>query len=387
MKKITSAILALLLAASMTACGEKAVDTMEEVTAQTTAAETEKATEAVTTEDKQEETEAEAAAEETTETTEAEPEKSEKDILFEDIVKAVAESKDGMGQWFCYLDDGKLIYNGEYEGKNGSVIIDTKNYTASRVTYDNYDEWYTYYDNGNIYSIAGPYFRTIDSSGNTIAALMDNDKPVVNSYMLEDGNLLLCVYDEHDEERTWGVYSPKLELIKEVPKLEVDAGHGETKELDIYDIGKIYQKKAYINYGSEAYKIVDLDTMEMTDPTPEEDPSSSRLFSTMYAYFGHKIAGKYSYYGSDIYDIENNVWYGGILDWRNFFVTEKAFYYVEDHKLYRYISEDEGELVYDGSTSKSNYAAVSEDNFVVYDEIGTFLVDMATGEEHRIELI
>lgn len=71
MKKITSAILALLLAASMTACGEKAVDTMEEVTAQTTAAETEKATEAVTTEDKQEETEAETATEETT--TETEP--------------------------------------------------------------------------------------------------------------------------------------------------------------------------------------------------------------------------------------------------------------------------------------------------------------------------
>ncbi len=72
MKKITSAILALLLAASMTACGEKAVDTMEEVTAQTTAAETEKATEAVTTEDKQEETEAEAATEAET-TTETEP--------------------------------------------------------------------------------------------------------------------------------------------------------------------------------------------------------------------------------------------------------------------------------------------------------------------------
>ncbi len=70
MKKITSAILALLLAASMTACGEKAVDTMEEVTAQTTAAETEKATEAVTTEDKQEETEAETATEETTAETE-----------------------------------------------------------------------------------------------------------------------------------------------------------------------------------------------------------------------------------------------------------------------------------------------------------------------------
>ncbi len=68
MKKITSAILALLLAASMTACGEKAVDTMEEVTAQTTAAETEKATEAVTTEDKQEETEAATEAETTTET-------------------------------------------------------------------------------------------------------------------------------------------------------------------------------------------------------------------------------------------------------------------------------------------------------------------------------
>lgn len=70
MKKITSAILALLLAASMTACGEKAVDTMEEVTAQTTAAETEKATEAVTTEDKQEDTEAETATEETTAETE-----------------------------------------------------------------------------------------------------------------------------------------------------------------------------------------------------------------------------------------------------------------------------------------------------------------------------
>lgn len=68
MKKITSAILALLLAASMTACGEKAVDTMEEVTAQTTAAETEKATEVVTTEDKQEETEAATEAETTTET-------------------------------------------------------------------------------------------------------------------------------------------------------------------------------------------------------------------------------------------------------------------------------------------------------------------------------
>lgn len=72
MKKITSAILSLLLAASMTACGEKAVDTMEEVTAQTTAAETEKATEAVTTEDKQEETEAETATEAET-TTETEP--------------------------------------------------------------------------------------------------------------------------------------------------------------------------------------------------------------------------------------------------------------------------------------------------------------------------
>ena len=72
MKKITSAILALLLAASMTACGEKAVGTMEEVTAQTTAAETEKATEAVTTEDKQEETEAETATEAET-TTETEP--------------------------------------------------------------------------------------------------------------------------------------------------------------------------------------------------------------------------------------------------------------------------------------------------------------------------
>lgn len=72
MKKMTSAILALLLAASMTACGEKTADAMEGVTAQTTAAETEKATEAVTTEDKQEETEAEAATEAET-TTETEP--------------------------------------------------------------------------------------------------------------------------------------------------------------------------------------------------------------------------------------------------------------------------------------------------------------------------
>lgn len=64
MKKITSAILALLLAASMTACGEKASDSAEETTAQTAAAETTAATEAVTEVEKQEETEAE--TEETT---------------------------------------------------------------------------------------------------------------------------------------------------------------------------------------------------------------------------------------------------------------------------------------------------------------------------------
>lgn len=99
MKKITSAILALLLAASMTACGEKAVDTMEEVTAQTTAAETEKATEAVTTEDKQEETEAETATE--AETTTA-PDNAELLKCFE----------------YKVLDDGTLTikdYNGRYD--------------------------------------------------------------------------------------------------------------------------------------------------------------------------------------------------------------------------------------------------------------------------------
>ncbi|MGN0553767.1 MAG: hypothetical protein ACI4I1_10305 [Oscillospiraceae bacterium] len=375
MKKITSAILALLLAASMTACGEKASDSAEETTAQTTTAETTAATEALTEEATQKETEAE--TEETTETTEPERKKSEKDILVDDIIKTFAESNNRSGKQYCYFDDDTLLYTGVVEGQYGSALVDTKNYTATRIADDNSKEWYSYCTGGNIYCIYLPYFKSIDTSGNTIAEFTGSDKQAVNIYFLDDGNVLLQVYDGYKEQSIWGIFSPKLELIKELPKLSVDAGHGETNEIEISDIYMVYGNKAYVNYLG-VNKILDLNTMEMTDP--DEGSSTNTLFSTR----RYPFVGKYIREGSWIYDVETDTSYDRFYS--NFFVTEKSFYYVEDYKLYRYISEEDSELIYDGSVAQSNFAAVSKDNFLVYDKMGTFLVDMATGEEHKIEI-
>lgn len=377
MKKITSAILALLLAASMTACGEKASDSAEETTAQTAAAETAVSSEAVTEEATQKETETE--TEETTETTEPEPEKSERDILVEDIIKTFAESTNRSGQQYCYIDDDTLLYTGEVEGEYGSALVNTKNYTASRIADKNSKEWYSYCTNGNIYCIYTPYFKSIDTSGNTIAEFIGEEKQAASIYFLDDGNVLLQLYDGKKGQSVWGIFSPKLELIKELPKLSVDAGHGETKEIEISEIYLIYGNKAYVDYLG-VHKILDLDTMEMTD---SDEETSLDLFSMR----RFPLVGKYiqdRYMKQQLYDIETDTLYDDFFS--NFFVTEKSLYYVEDYKLYRYISEEDSELIYDGSVAQSNFAAVSEDNFLVYDKMGTFLVDMATGEEHKIEI-
>lgn len=381
MKKLTAALLALLTAASMTACGKT-----EEVPEDTSAAETTAAADAEETEETSAESETEsekseetkAETEETTETAEEVSEKSENEAAIEDVIKTYAESDDKGGQDYHYYDD-KLLYTHWFEGKWGSAYIDLNTYTAERITDDTSKEWYTYYDNGSVYSVYRGKIRSLDEDGNVIASFVDDNQQMLQMQCLSDGNAILDFYDVDAGTHAWGIYNSKLELVKELPKLTEDAGHGETKNFDIESIYKVLGNRAFVKYKNGVEKVLDLDTMELSDL---ED--RNYLFSDNYRY---KLVGKYFWDAGTLFDAELYKTYDYIFqDYDAIFVTDKNFYYAADNNLYRYVNENEGELVYDGSASKSNYGAVSEDHFIVYDDAGTFLVDMATGEEHKITL-
>ena len=218
-----------------------------------------------------------------------------------------------------------------------------------------------------------------DEDGNVIASFVDDNQQMLQMQCLSDGNAILDFYDVDAGTHAWGIYNSKLELVKELPKLTEDAGHGETKDFDIESINKVLGNRAFVNYKNGVKKVLDLDTMELSDL---ED--RNYLFSDSYHY---KLVGKYFWDAGTLFDAELYKTYDYIFqDYDAIFVTDKNFYYAADNNLYRYVNENEGELVYDGSASKSNYGAVSEDHFIVYDDAGTFLVDMATGEEHKITL-
>lgn len=384
MKKIISAILALLLAASMTACGGKTLETVGETSAVATESETEAetSTESDLGVANTEETEAETSVEEeTTEKAAEEPVQSEKDMIINDIISEASKNYDKDYHEY-YYNGSTLLYTGGFGKNYGSFFIDTDTFTGNKISDTVSNEWYTFYINGNLYSVFCGYFKSIDFSGNTIAEFTDAEHQVSSIFFLENGNVLLEVYDGINKQTVWGIYSPKLELIREMPKLSVDAGHGTTEELEIYDIYRVYDNKAYVEYQGSNYRKIDLDTFEIMEP--EENEVSGFMYSSNNIYI---LAGKYYYAYGQLYNLETGEIDYDIFDgYSNIFVTDKAFYFVVDYKLYRYISEAESELVYDGSAAESEFRAVSEDYFIVFDDVGIFLVDMKTGEEHKIEI-
>lgn len=390
MKKITSAILALLLAASMTACGEKAADTMEEVTAQTTAAETEKATEAVTTEDKQEETEAETTAEETTETTEAEQKKSEKDALIEDIISEYSKNSGNETHHYFYKDN-TLVLSATYNHNEFTYNIDTKEMKEL----DKKPSYSLCFD-GKVYNCINGVIYVYDTQLQLVDQFNDEKNAVSSIINISKENGIFVMYVDttlYDYDRYGLISLDDLTHVTPLPEIEFDIGHGEKY------IGHPVYMEGYsgdmviVDYcvnGDEGIKRIDLSTMEVSD-LDENLNANFVVHNTI-----RPLTGKYLIInGGSVYNLETGELFEKVMydesdkysqAYESFFVTDRAFYFTRDYKLWKYISETESELIYDGSSTSCKYDAVGEDYFLVSDRIGTFLVNRANGEETKIDL-
>ena len=194
---------------------------------------------------------------------------------------------------------------------------------------------------------------------------------------LEDGRIL----------RGTTIYDKNLENPVELPTMTIDIGHGMTEEY-IAEVACVYKNKAYVNY-SYIPKVINLDTLEISDASDYDKIlcRSNGMLNGKYA-IGN-IGDWLTTYKRVIVNLETKEEYeyeilSKYIDNEHFF-TPKAFYYVKEYMLYKYISENKSEIVYDGSRYSSNFDLVSEDYLIVSDEMGTFLVDRNTGEETKLE--
>lgn len=306
---------------------------------------------------------------------------SQTDILINDIIGDTSRYYSEKG---C-VNGNTLIWrkrkpNSEYrcvamyntETKELKQLTDWTDETVTFVCLN--ERVYIDYNNWNGYDITN-LVLCYDMQGNKIF----EEESYGGWLYLEDGRILCGTT----------ICDKNLENPVELPTLTIDIGHGLTEEY-IAEVACVYKNKAYVNY-SYIPKVINLDTLEISDASDYDEIfcRSSGMFNGKYA-IGNIGDWLTTYKNKsvivnldtkEVYEYENLSKY---ID-GEYFVTQKAFYYVKEYALYKYISENKSEIVYDGSRYSSNFDLVSEDYLIVSDEMGTFLIDRDTGEETKLE--
>jgi len=347
-KRIISAFLALATAISLSACNAKTED-IEANQAEITIKQEET--------QKAETTKKETTAETTTaETTITEPEKSEKDLLIQDIIAEVNRTYDTSYKE-AYIDEKIAFWN--MNGYNYIYNLSTKKVDTSNT--------YKLYYNEKIYTVGGWSFEVSDLNGNITV-------PKVNSFysLLEDGNILYGDCNSYECK----IISPDNKNIATLPRLSIDVGHGVTEDKYIVDTYCRYNNKVYVSYQNNNYRIVDLKTMAIEEISDDhKDILNCKPRQIAGKYFQHSFGWLVNLETMETYEITG--------DGTSFF-TKGGYYYEDGQKLMKYITEENSEVIYDGGNKQTYYQVLSDDYFIVMDEIGTFLVDMKTGEETEI---
>lgn len=404
MKKLTVLTIALSMVLSLGACNSENGGMPAEADVSATAEETVKNEPAA--EEKEEKTEepTETTAAETTETTTAETaaELSETDALVKALIaeRAANFDKEPSTQY----DDGKLImFNYTSGGYYHAAVYDTEKKELKK--FGNYTTfWKLTYANNKIYvnadsndNVDDNIYKLLlcDMDCNVISewdnATFENDIGTFLQYwILDDGRVLR--YDqkwkdwgEIDEGENWYLYDSELKNPVKLPKPTVDVGHGMTEECTLYTYNmkcilgnKLYAEYQGKNSGS-VKKILNLDTLEFSDPQESDEKSFNDYYD--------RLTGKYLRNNvGEIYDAETGEIYSNLKNYNDVIVTPEAFYYIDDSKLYKYISEDESELIYDGSQNGATFLLAGDNYVVVQDRLGIFLYDRKTGEETKLDL-
>ncbi len=400
MKKTTSLTIALTMLLSLAACSSED-GSMAETVFTPTAAETQTIKDETVTETEAEETTVreETTTEETTTEAEPEPEESEpeesevmrvvNDMILErgkDNVNTMRYIDDNIIVWIngfyvCHYniktEEFKILSNEDYYlGGPDLCVKDDKiciRYTYGIYVYDLSGELISYVSVEDIDNMAGRSYSYSDE--------------IEYMYLLDDGSIIIHIrsldYDGRPDNFD-GILSTNLSSFTEIefPVYSIDLGHGVMYDCRFGGIRNICGNKAYIYYyddhNRDVNMILDIETWELSEPEEADNE--------FYDEYQGPFVGKYYlhwYYCNQVFNTETReLTYINKKSFNNAFITDKAFYYVKDKKLYKFISEEESELIYEGSY----ISCVSEDYLLVHDDLGIFFVNRQTGEEKKIEI-
>lgn len=307
---------------------------------------------------------------------------SQMDILINDMIeddsRYYSENKCVNGNTLIWINrmpnsDYRCVAMYNIETKELKQLTDWTNETVTFISLN--ERVYIDYNNWNGYDITN-LVLCYDMQGNKIF----EEESYGGWLYLKDGRILCGTT----------LYDKNLENPVQLPTLTIDIGHGLTSEC-IARVACVYDNKAYVTYSYdyESFnKVINLDTFEISDVSEYDEVfcRSGGMVNSKYA-IGN-LGDQILTYKRVIVNLETREEYEceKLLGYLNgeYFFTKEAFYYVRDYVLYKYISEDESEIVYDGSRYNSHFDLVSDYYLIVSDELGTFLVDRNTGEETKI---
>lgn len=401
MKKFISSVMILALAMSFSACGAQISEPSDISTHNATqitenqelTAETTKETTTIA----KPEVESEAASEET-ETTTAEIKVSERDKLMKELVEAYHENYDNEFHTYTYTDDNKLVLTQTNDLKGMILDLNTKQYVTLSDDEHTYIGDYSFVFRDMVgLAITNGGLQLMDFNNNMISEIRDGDMgfDFGNDYWYPTNDGCFVKYTD---EKGLCKFSDKLELIDSLTEFELDVGHKKTMSACLKNIYRYLGSDTAIaefetnNHISDT-KLVNFTNLEASDMS--ESLSNSELNSRNGSI--RVLTDGYSQYSSSLIYGEDYTYYddffcfpevGKIDHFNDLFFTEKAMYFVNDHILYKYVSEDNIEIIYNENGLNTNcyYTGVGEDYFIVYDNVGVFLVDRATGEETELDI-